>query len=484
MFVRVFHSRVRYVNHLTLSFVRHHEMKPTNPPGPFGRWGGINHLRAIRADFLEFAHALHQTHGDAVYYRVLGQPIFQFASPTLAHEVLVGKAKSLHKPANQKRAFGRIIGNNLFTSDGDFWKTRRRMLAPLFQPQITDRYRAIVIRQAERVIGQLACGVVDMSRTAGTITLLAVAEALFGTAIHEVADEFLEVVNRLQGALSRQILSPALVPLWIPTRDNRDIASSLRFFERLMSSLIEQRRQSPSRYGDLLAALLNASDAEGAARLTDREAMDEAMTILLAGSDTTAAAVSWSAYLLAKHVEHQRTLQNEVTHLAAGGSLRAEHVDSLGFAAQVFQESMRLYPPGIAIARQAVELVEIGGFQIPRGGLVFVIVYSMHHNPHWFPEPAEFIPARFAPKRENEIPANAYLPFGIGPRACIGRRFAMMEGRIILAELVRQFELELTDPGFEAQLENRLTLHPRGGLKLRLKRRSEIQLSASAQKNV
>lgn len=449
-------------------------MKPSNPPGPVGRWGGINHLRAIRADFREFAHALHQTYGDAVYYPVLGQEIFQFANPTVAHEVLVGRAKSLHKPANQKRAFGRIIGNNLFTSDGEHWQSRRRLLAPLFQPKIIDRYRAIVIRQAEQVLGQLSSGVVDVSRTAGKITLLAVAEALFGTAIHEVADEFLDVVNRLQGALSRQILSPALVPLWIPTRDNRDITSSLRFFQRLMSPLIEQRRQSPGRHGDLLAALLEASDADGAARLTNRQAMDEAVTILLAGSDTTGAAISWSAYLLAKHGEHQRALQHEVANVAAGGSLQAEHADSLDFAQQVFQEAMRLYPPGVTIARQATEPVEIGGYQIPRGALVFVFVYSIHHDPRWFPEPAAFIPSRFAPECEAEIPPNAYLPFGLGPRACIGRRFALMEGPLILGELARQFELELPDPNFEPQLENRLTLHPRNGLQLRLKRRSKV----------
>lgn len=160
--------------------------------------------------------------------------------------------------------------------------------------------------------------------------------------------------------------------------------------------------------------------------------------------------------------------------MAAGGSLQSEHADSLGFAQQVFQESMRLYPPGVAIARQAAESVEIGGYQIPRGALVFVFVYSIHHDPRWFPEPAQFIPARFVSEPETEIPANAYLPFGLGPRACIGRRFALMEGTLILAELARQFELELPDPSFEPQLENRLTLHPRNGLQLRLKRRREV----------
>ncbi len=125
--------------------------------------------------------------------------------------------------------------------------------------------------------------------------------------------------------------------------------------------------------------------------------MDEAVTILLAGSDTTAAAISWSAYLLAKHAEHQHALRHEVADLAAGGSLQVEHAGSLGFARQVFQESMRLYPPGIAIARQAAEPVEIGGFHIPRVALVFVIVYTIHHDPRWFAEPARFIPSRFAP---------------------------------------------------------------------------------------
>jgi cytochrome P450 len=202
--------------------------------------------------------------------------------------------------------------------------------------------------------------------------------------------------------------------------------------------------------------------------------MDEALTMLLAGSDTTAAAVSWSAYLLAKHPEIQRSLCDEVMRLTDGGPLSAEDALGLELAQQVFQEAMRLYPPAVAIARQAIESVEIGGIHIPSGALVFVLVYSMHHDPRWFPEPEEFRPQRFSPEHQAEIRENAYLPFGLGPRACIGRRFAMMEGPLVLAELVRRFELQLIDPSFEPQLETQLSLHPRGGLQLRVKHRSGL----------
>ena len=144
-------------------------MADSAPPGPVGRWGGVNHLCAIRADFLAFAHALHQKYGDVVFYRVVGQPIYQFASPDLAHEVLVKKAKSLEKPVNQKRAFGRIVGNNLFMRDGDAWIARRRLLGPVFQPQIIDQYRANVIRQASHVLGQFTGGEVNVSQVASRI---------------------------------------------------------------------------------------------------------------------------------------------------------------------------------------------------------------------------------------------------------------------------------------------------------------------------
>ncbi len=447
-------------------------MAEAAPRGPVGRWGGVNHLRAIRADFLAFAHALHQQYGDVVSYSVLGQPIYQFASPDLAHEVLVKKSKSLQKVANQKRAFGRIIGNNLFTRDGEAWVARRRLLGPVFQPQIIDQYRATVIRQASHVLGQFTSGEVNLSQAAGRIALLSVAEALFGAAVHDQADRFLEVVARLQGAVSRQILSPALAPLWVPTRDNRTIRSVLKFFHDLMASLIDQRRRSPGQHADLLTALLNATDAEVGKRLTNREVMDEAMTMLLAGSDTTAAAITWSAYLLAKHVEVQNDLREEVTRLAGGGALQAEHADKLNVSQAVFQESMRLYPPGIAIARQATEPLEIGGVSIPRGALLFVIVYSIHRDARWFAHPEQFRPERFAPEHAAEVPEHAYLPFGLGGRACIGRRFAMMEGTLVLAELIRRFELELPEPSFEPELENQLTLHPRNGLRLRVKLRA------------
>jgi cytochrome P450 len=446
------------------------QMNDSTPPGPRGQWGGLNHLRAIRADFRAFAHSLHQQYGDVVTYRVLGQPVYQFASPALAHEVLVEKARSLQKPDNQKRAFGRIIGNNLFTSDGDPWVARRRLLGPLFLPQSIDRYREIVLRQAAHEFDQLSEGEVNVSLTANTIALLSVAESLFGARIQAQSRKFLEVATRLQAAVTRQILSPMLMPLWMPTSDNRTIRDSLRFFHGMISALIAEHRQSTSERPTLLAALLSATDSEDGTRLSDQEAMDEALTMLLAGSDTTAAALSWSAYLLAKYPDIQNQLRSDVNRITGGGSLTAEHAGVLRLAERVFKESLRLYPPAIAIARQAAEPVVIGGVEVPRGALVFVIVYSIHHDPRWFPAPEVFDPHRFGPPSESAIPEHAYLPFGLGPRACIGRRFAMMEGPLVLADMVRRFEFRLIESLAEPELETQLSLHPRNGLRLEFKR--------------
>ncbi len=445
-------------------------MSQLTAPGPPARAGGINHLRAIRADFRTFSHATHQAHGDIVAYRVLGQSVYQFATPELAHEVLVGRARSLHKPDNHKRAFGRVIGNNLFTSDGADWIARRRLLSPVFLPQVIDRYRATVVRQASHVFDAAAEGEFDITRAASKIALLSVAEALFGAAINDVVDDILEVTGRLQGAVTRQILSPALVPLWIPTRDNRTVRSALRFFHDLMTPLIAERRRAPQGHDDLLAALLRATDGEGGTRLSDKEAIDEALTMLLAGSDTTAAALSWSSYLLATHPEIQQQLATQIAapEHASGNGAPAPVPELAG---QVFEETMRIYPPAVSIARQAVEPVEIGGVAIPAGALVFVSVYTIHHDERWFPDPERFDPERFATPPAHEIPDHAYLPFGIGPRACIGRRFALMEGAIVLTELLRRFSLHLTSPTQRPELETTLSLHPRGGLKLRVARR-------------
>jgi cytochrome P450 len=449
-------------------------MSNWKPPGPPERWGGLNHLRAIRSDFREFSHSLHQQYGDVVTYRVLGQPVYQFASPALAHEVLVEKARSLHKPDNQKRAFGRIIGNNLFTSDGDQWIARRRLLSPMFLPQSINRYREIVLRRAADVFEQVSEGEVDVSRTANKIALLSVAESLFGARVQEQSDEFLEVATRLQEAVTRQILSPLLLPLWIPTRDNRTVRSSLKFLHGMISSLIADHRQSSDERPTLLKALLSATDSVDGTRLNDRQAMDEALTMLLAGSDTTAAALSWSAFLLAKHLDMQHQLRMEVNLLPADNMLSAHPTGGLQLAEHVFKESLRLYPPAIAIARQAAEPVVIGNAQIPRGALVFVSVYSIHHDSRWFPDPEVFEPRRFASEPESAIPDHAYLPFGLGPRACIGHRFAMMEGPLVMAEMVRRFDFRLIESSREPELETQLSLHPRNGLRLVLRRCANI----------
>lgn len=444
----------------------------TAPPGPPTGLGGLGHLRRVRRDFRQFAHELHQRHGDVARFSILGQPVYLFAHPELAHELLVAKSASFAKPHNQKRAFARVIGNNLFTSDGDAWTTRRRLLGPLFSPKAIDRFPAVILRQAAAILESLPNGVTDLDVTFHDIALMTVAVALFGNEVLETRDTFREIAGALQAAVARQIASPMLLPLWFPSRDNRTIRRALGWFRPLIRGWIARRRGSlekaaPTAPGaDLLSALLAATDSETGTRLSESEVIDEALTFLLAGSDTTASALTWAAYLLARHPDQQRRLRAEVVGLSGGAPLEPHHLGRLAHAERVFEEAMRLYPPAVAIARQATRAVAVGQTNVPKGALAFASVYSIHHDARWFPDPESFRPERFA----DPLPEPAYLPFGLGPRACIGRRLAVMEGTLVLAELARRFEWSLLPGAPDPMLETRLAMHPRDGMAVRLNR--------------
>jgi cytochrome P450 len=380
----------------------------------------------------------------------------------MARDILVSKASSFAKPDNQKRAFGRVIGSNLFTSDGDAWAKRRRMLAALFTSASVDDYRDVIAQEATSELVALSPGDHDVSNTFSRIALMAVARALFGADASTCRDEFVSLAAELQGSVTRQIQSPMLLPLWIPTQDHRTMKRALRYFHGFVGDLVNARRRSPGNRADLLSKLIGAADEHET--LTDREIIDEALTFLLAGSDTTAAAMTWTAYLLAKNPQTQQKLRAAISPRQVPGE--QESAIDVG---HVFQEAMRLFPPGVAIARQAAEPVEIGGFRLPTGSLAFVSVYTIHRDPRWFSDPEAFRPERFAVANAPQADFT-FLPFGAGPRACIGRRLAILEGSLVITDFVRRFELHIPSGYSEPVLETQLSLHPKGGMVLCLVR--------------
>ena len=312
-----------------------------------------------------------------------------------------------------------------------------------------------------------------MSREMMQLTLRVVCRALFG---HDVSPRHIDDVGRAMTLFQASLIGLDLLPSWLPSPRRRRLTRALRALDAMTYSVIAERRQRGGQGAtDLLQRLLDAVDDEGdKGKLTEKELRDQLVTLLLAGHETTSHALTWTLCLLSQNPDVERALHAELDAVLGpqpgGRDPGYDDLAQLPLTEQVFQESMRLYPPVYTIARQAKEDTEIGGYPVPAGSDVMLWLYMTHHDPRFFPEPQAFRPSRFSPEEEARRPKLAYLPFGAGPRACIGKVFAMVEGRLLLATLARRFRFELA-PGQRVEAQPRITLVPRYGMKMRLRAR-------------
>jgi cytochrome P450 len=227
--------------------------------------------------------------------------------------------------------------------------------------------------------------------------------------------------------------------------------------------IIDERRRSGHDVGDLLSLLMSAKDEDTREQMTDRQLRDEVMTIVLAGHETTANALTWALYLLSKHPAAAQRLRREVEEVLGGRVPSIEDLPRLAYTRMVIEETLRLYPPAWVLERQAIASDVIGGYRVRPKTIVAVAPYSLHRHPRYWPDPEDFDPERFAPERAAERPKYAYLPFGAGPRLCIGNGFAMMEAQIILAMVMGDCALQVV-PDFQVELVPSITLRPRRGV--------------------
>jgi cytochrome P450 len=375
-----------------------------------------------------------------------------------------------------------VLGNGLLTSEGDFWLRQRRIMQPAFH---RDRIRASTTAMARAALdltaqwdGAAAAGTeVDIARDMMALTLRIVCEtllgfditaALGGKRVSDVARAVTDVVEDVN-ARTRVFFD---LPLTVPTRRNRKLQGSISMLDALVHRTIAEHRAALARGEeprDLLSLLLLAKDEETGAGMSDEALRDEVLTFFLAGHETTANALAWTFYCLSKHPTADRTLATELASLDA----RSDKIDTsnLSYTQMVLKEAMRLYPPAWIIGRQAEEDDIADGFRIPRGTMVFVSPYVTHRHPDYWENPEGFDPERFTPEREAARPRYAYIPFGGGPRFCIGQGFAMTEAAIILAVLASRFRLELATSR-EIVPEPLITLRPRGPILMRVRRRA------------
>jgi len=445
------------------------------PPGPPNGLIGWKNFREIGRDTLAHARSLAAEYGDSVYFRVGPLNVYQFSHPEQFHEVLVEKASSFHKPARFKQVLGRWNGNALVMNEGKSWARQRRLVQGAFHPRMLQAYAEITARRAEQLVAQSPLDKrFDIAAAISQLTFGVVAESLFGEEVEPVAAEFAAHVETLQEVAMADFGSLWVTPLWWPTANRRRLRESMKFIDELVFAMIERRRNATQQgepQTDLLAMMLAAEDDEGdGGSMTSQQARDESVSLLLAGNETTATALKWTVYLLARHPEMQDRVAREIASVAGDGPLKYEDVRKLTYTAMAFQESMRLYPPAYFTSRQAIEPVIVGGYELPRGAMAHLPIYVPHRDERWFDQPDEFRPERFD-EAKDDIPRCAYLPFGAGPRACIGKNFAMMEGVLVLATILRRHSVVWDNAQPDPVAEAQVSLHPRGGLQLQLTRR-------------
>jgi cytochrome P450 len=436
------------------------------PRGPRSHWL-VGHLPELARDQLGFYRRCAAEYGDFVPFRLGTRPAVLVSHPDDIESVLVTHGQNFVK-GPLYGVLRPLLGEGLLTSDGEFWRRQRRLAQPAFHRERTAGYAGQMVEYAARMVAGWRDGEerdvhADMMR----LTLQVVCKSLFDA---DVATEAVDVGSALQVALE-QLHSElntvlALLPHGVPTPGRLRLRRSVERLDRIVLGLIAERRRSGHDPGDLLSLLMKARDDDGSA-MSDRQLRDEAMTLILAGHETTALALSWAWYLLARHPEALGGLEQELAATLAGRSPTAADLPSLRFAESVGLESMRLYPPVAVIGRYTVRECEIGGHRLPEGMQVALCQWVVHRDARHFEDPDAFRPERWMDGLARRLPRYAYFPFGGGPRLCIGQGFAMMEMVLLLATIAQRFRFTLV-PGHRVVPHTALTLRPKYGIRMRL----------------
>jgi cytochrome P450 len=433
-------------------------------PGPRQDWLTGN-LREFSRDRLGSLTRWHGEFGDVVRARFGPRPVLFLNHPDLVEEVLVEQNRKFIKHY-RLRDSKRTLGNGLLTSEGEFWRSQRKLAQPAFHRDRIAGYAAAMVDFTERMLRSWAGGQVrDVQDDMMRLTLEIVAKTLFDAELGGDSGEASEAMEVLMRCFISRTSMLIPIPAWIPTRTNRRVERAARRLDEIILAVIAERRRSGEDRGDLLSMLLRAQDEESGRRMTDAQLRDEAMTLFMAGHETTANTLAWAWFLLATHPGAEAKLHAELEAVLPDRPPTMADLPRLKFTGQVITETLRLYPTVWMVGREAIEPVEIGGIVIPVGTTLFMPQWTIHRDARWFDEPLAFRPDRWADGLQERIPRYAYFPFGGGPRICIGNNFALMEASLLLATIARRFRLRLA-PDAEIIPLPTLTLRPGRGVKV------------------
>lgn len=424
--------------------------------------------------------------------------------PDLVQEVLVEKAKSFDKSDMLRFSLWNLAGEGLFTSNGELWRKQRRVMAPLFAPRALAMYADDMIACAERTIAGWSDGqTLALAHETTRLTMAVAGKTLFDADTFSEADRIgdaltvalgwtgwiigrpwsvahvisrrilLGLADKADGAVRERLEHAALRfqgPVALVGRRGHELADAIATLDAHVQAMIDARRMSASDsskppHDDLLTRLLSARDEDGAA-MSDRQVRDEVLTLFVAGHETTATGLAWTLYYACKKLEVYAAMEREVD--AAGEHLDASTLPKLDLCLRAFREALRIAPPVYMFGRDSREPVTIGGYDMPTRTNVMVAPFAIHHSSRFWDNPEAFDPDRFLPKNEETRHRYSYLPFGAGPRICLGNHFAYMEAQLALAVLLRNFRFTLLD---DDEPEPGATLRPKHGIRMRVHRR-------------
>lgn len=433
------------------------------PPGPKGQ-PIMGNLNEFIQDRLTYLRELARDYGDVVPIKLLHRNTVLLVHPDAIEEVLVTKKRHFIK-ADATRAIGVMLGNGLLISEGDFWRRQRRLSQPAFHRDRIAGYSRLMTDYGEQMLRRWRAGAeLDVHSEMMKVTLAIAAKAFFNADVEGAASDVGRALEVTLAHFNWWGKSGFMIPLWMPFRANRDLADAKRRMDDLIYGIIAQRRRTGEDPGDLLSMLLNARDEDGSG-MTDLQLRDEVMTMLGAGHETTANALTWTFLLLAQNPDVDARLAEEVRTVLDGRVPTLEDLPKLTYTDMIIKESLRMYPPAWVLGYEATEPVTIAGYPLAKGTTVLMSQWVTHHDARWFPEPDAFRPERWADPAMKKLPTFAYFPFGGGERMCIGKPFALMEAVLLLASIARCYRLTLL-PGQTMTPEPSFTLRPTHGLKM------------------
>jgi cytochrome P450 len=441
------------------------------PPGPKQRFPG-EFIIAQRNDSPGFFRDLAREYGDIVYLRTRPYEIHLLSHPDLVEQVLVRRNHDFKK-SPVFEVMKRILGEGLLTSSGDFHKRQRRIINPIFHHKRVHEYGDAMVEYGLRYRDRWHEGqTLDFHQEMMRLTLAIVGETLFGADVERDAKDVGRAMSTILSLFDRILL--VLVFPFLELLEHVPVPATVRFnaardqLNAVIYRLIEERRRTGTG-GDLLSQLLAAQE-EGKG-MTDEQVRDEAMTIFLAGHETTAVALTWTFYLLSRHPEVEGKLHAELDEVLGDRPPSADDLPRLIYTHKVLAESMRLFPPAWVLGRQSVDDVELGGYEFAKGSIFLMSQLLIQRDERWFPDPRRFDPDRWDPEDEAGRPRYSYFPFGGGPRLCIGEPFAWMEGELLLATIAQKWRPRLV-PGHPVALQPRVTLRPKYGMRMTLSQRT------------